>query len=193
MPRAAPEAELEAWLAAMPLAADLPFEVAPSGLYDIRELYAGFDPGRLESLGEVFDTKVYRWTREGGGETPRTLAPGETIAARLHDTAMDRHVAGFLDPKRQVTVGFMGGHDVDRSHEAFAAVARIARALRRGGFMIVTGGGPGLMEAANFGAFMAPFADEALGEALALLAAAPCYGAEPSGDRTDKAAWVAAA
>jgi hypothetical protein len=42
------------------------------------------------------------------------------------------------------------------------------------------------MEAANFGAFMAPFADEALGEALALLAAAPDYG-------TDKAAWVAAA
>jgi predicted Rossmann-fold nucleotide-binding protein len=189
----APDAELDAWLAAMPRASRLPFEVGPPGLYDICELYAGFDPARPESLASVFDARVYRWTREGGSDKPRTLTPGETIAARLHDTAMDRHVAEFLDPKNQVTVGFMGGHDISRAHGAFAAVARIARELRRRDFLIVTGGGPGLMEAANFGAFMAPFADEALAAALALLAAAPAYGPDASGAPGDKAAWLAAA
>ncbi|HXV00555.1 MAG TPA: hypothetical protein VG166_08650 [Caulobacteraceae bacterium] len=189
---AAPDRALDNWLAGLPGAPGL-FSDAPTGLYDICELYAGFDPERPESLAGVFDTRVYRWTRERGSNRPRSLSPTETIAARLHDTAMDRHVAEFLNPKKQVTVGFMGGHDVRRDDPAFAAVARIARALRRCGHMIVTGGGPGLMEAANFGAFMAPFADDALDAALARLATAPDYGSDQAGGAAKKAAWLAAA
>jgi predicted Rossmann-fold nucleotide-binding protein len=61
----------------------------------------------------------------------------------------------------------MGGHDVKRSHAAYRQVATIARELRRKGFWIVTGGGPGLMEAGNLGAFLAPYPDDALDKALA--------------------------
>jgi predicted Rossmann-fold nucleotide-binding protein len=184
--------DLGAWLAAMPRAAELPFEVAPGGLYDVRDLYRGFDPRRPETLGRAFDSTIYRWTRERSGKA-RALSPAETIAARLHDTAMDRHVAGFLRPSEHKTVGIMGGHDVSRADSAFAGVARIARELARRRFKIVTGGGPGLMEAANLGAFMAPFADDRLGAALSLLAAAPSYGPDPAGDAADRAAWLAAA
>ena len=189
----AADSELRAWLAAMPQAGGLPFQVPPPGLYDICELYSGFDPGQPATLRRTFDSQVYRWTRQGDGCQPRALAPGEVIAARLHDTAMDRHVADFLVPTRQVTVGFMGGHDIGRGEGAFAAVARIARELRRREFMIVTGGGPGLMEAANFGAFMAPFSDPAFDDGLEGLAASPTYGGDLTRDPADRSAWLAAA
>ena len=189
----AADGDLRAWLAAMPQAQGLPFQVAPDGLYDVCELYSGFDPDRPETLANTFDARVYRWTRQGAGGAPRSREAGETIAARLHDTAMDRHVAEFLDPRRQVTVGFMGGHDVGRDQLAFAAVARLARHLRRLDFMVVTGGGPGLMEAANLGAFMAPFSDADFTAALDRLAAVPGYGGEPGRAPATRAAWLAEA
>ena len=41
--------------------------------------------------------------------------------------------------------------------------------------MIVTGGGPGFMEAASLGAFLAPFPDDTLDQAMAILTQAPDY------------------
>jgi hypothetical protein len=183
--------DLAAWLAAMPGRAALPFALAPGDLYDVCDLYRGFDPTKPESLVEAFDTRIWRWTRKPASAAPRLLDAADAMAARLHDTAMDRAVAAFLDPRRWVTVGFMGGHQVSRADPAFAAVAGIARRLRGQGLMVVTGGGPGLMEAANFGAFMAPFDSDAFARGLAALAAAPAYGDHPAAaERMD---WLAAA
>jgi predicted Rossmann-fold nucleotide-binding protein len=63
----------------------------------------------------------------------------------------------------------MGGHDAKRGDPSFRQVALIARELRRAKLQIVTGGGPGLMEAANFGAFLAPYPDDKLDECLLIL------------------------
>jgi predicted Rossmann-fold nucleotide-binding protein len=79
----------------------------------------------------------------------------------------------------------MGGHDTPRNKPEFGQVAQIARALRQEGFTIVSGGGPGLMEAANFGAFMAPYADSHFDAALGTLAAHP--------DASDHVNWVKSA
>jgi predicted Rossmann-fold nucleotide-binding protein len=54
-------------------------------------------------------------------------------------------------------------------------VAELARSIARSGVLGASGGGPGSMEAANLGAFMATHHDHALDEAIELLARAPDY------------------
>jgi hypothetical protein len=91
----------------------------------------------------------------------------------LHDTAIERGITGFLQNKK--AVGFMGGHDIPRTDSSFRNVASMARTLRRLDFTIISGGGPGLMEAANFGAFLAPFDETQFEESLKILGEAPIF------------------
>ena len=51
-----------------------------------------------------------------------------------------------------MVVAVMGGHGLERYDPEFARVARISRTLTRLGFLMVSGGGPGAMEAGNRGA-----------------------------------------
>jgi len=74
----------------------------------------------------------------------------------------------------------MGGHGIDRTNDTFRNVPLMARELRRIHFMIISGGGPGLMEAANFGAFMALYDDKQFGDALQILRSAPKFDYEES-------------
>jgi len=166
------EKDLEAWLRQMPGAAP-PFPISPSHLYSPADLYEGFDPDRPESVGDGFDARIGRWL-SGGGPAPRKLSTAETIAARLHDTAIDRLVADFV-LARTPSVGMMGSHAISRADPAFLQFALIARALQRQGYLVISGGGPGLMEAANFGAFLGPCEDEVLDQALEILKRAPLY------------------
>ena len=174
--------DLEAWLRTLPGGPFL-FDPAPGRLYAPADLYLGFDPERPHTLKDSFDARIGAWLTAGDC-TPRKLTIAETIAARLHDTAVDRLVANLVRGRRP-SVAMMGSHSISRGHPAFLEFARIARALARKGYLVISGGGPGLMEAANFGAFLAPCADEVLDEALRMLAATPCHW--------DGAEWVASA
>jgi predicted Rossmann-fold nucleotide-binding protein len=180
------------WLKTLPGVASLPFRPDPSALYGVCDLYAGLKLDEPASYLNTWDTAVYRWTRTGDLKAARPFSMAETLAARLHDAAMDRLVAEYLDPKNSTAIGFMGGHAIERTEAAYPHVARIARELRRRGFKIVTGGGPGLMEAANFGAFMAPYGEDDFEGALATLRTAPKYGGVPgpAAELRQKEAWV---
>ena len=68
----------------------------------------------------------------------------------------------------------MGGHALLRRDPAYAATARLGAGLTHAGRTVLTGGGPGAMEAANLGAYLSGW-DDALPEALAQLAASPDY------------------
>jgi predicted Rossmann-fold nucleotide-binding protein len=101
----------------------------------------------------------------------------DEVVRALHDATTTAAVARFVMHRR--VVGIMGGHAVPRDDELYRRVAELGRTFTRAGYTIATGGGPGVMEAANLGAWLAPEPDGALGAALAILAAAPVEGTDP--------------
>ncbi len=162
-----------------PALPDVPFDPYRPLLYSPDQLY-GVPDGQASSARPPYDRSpdsvVYAWTRSPAG---RTLTAD--LAATLHDHSIDGaldDVTDRLEPAR--VVGVMGGHAVSRRDPAYAATARLGEGLARAGRTVLTGGGPGAMEAANLGAYLSGWAG-ALPEALALLAASPDYvdGADP--------------
>jgi predicted Rossmann-fold nucleotide-binding protein len=143
----------------------LPFDPYRAFLYSPDELYASLAKGYEATP----DALAYAWFQ-------RTRADGDIFASMLravHDDAVSDAVDELLVGAE--VVGVMGGHAMARGTEAYAGAARLGRELARAGFTVATGGGPGAMEAANLGAYAAPFDDSMLDEALPLLAAAPSF------------------
>ena len=99
------------------------------------------------------------------------------IARALHDATIDSALVTHLAGRS--VVGVMGGHADTRGSDRYVTGARLGRALSRAGYHVATGGGPGLMEAANLGAWFAPAPDADLDTALEILDAAPSYEADP--------------
>ena len=155
------------WIASYPASSALPFHLHPTHLYRVTDLYDSYDPNVAGSWNRTYDHKAFEWFIDNG--KPRKLSIAEAIAARLHDAFIENEIDAFLRASPGKVVGFMGGHDVAREVPSFRQVALMARTLRRADLQIVTGGGPGLMEAANLGAFLAPFPDEALDQSLETL------------------------
>ncbi|HEY8171299.1 MAG TPA: TIGR00730 family Rossman fold protein [Candidatus Limnocylindria bacterium] len=94
-----------------------------------------------------------------GTEDLRLLRQGEP-AVRFQDTdtwrtlrIMGEFVEGF-DALADIgpAVSIFGSARVGRRNRYYGAARRLAAALARDGFAIITGGGPGIMEAANRGA-----------------------------------------
>ena len=150
-----------------------PFSCFLPKLYDAATLYAGFDPACEESFNECYDTRVYRHY-VGKGKISSDIS--EMLARALHDHSMSDALQAMLaryDERRVVAV--MGGHAVLRTDDNCIKIARISKRLTELGFLMVSGGGPGAMEATHLGAWMAGREDEELREAVEMLLPAPCY------------------
>ncbi len=149
----------------------LPYNPYRNTLYDPEELYAGFVPGEPDTWTDSLDNRIYRRWRDSGGDTGADIL--ETLARRIHDHAITDALHELIDGRRVVAV--MGGHSLGRDSGDYATVARLGRSLARLDRLTATGGGPGAMEAAHLGAFLASRPDEALDEALAMLAVVPRF------------------
>ncbi|MFD7965970.1 LOG family protein [Streptomyces zaomyceticus] len=148
---------------------DLPFDPYRAALYSPGELFDGIADGGYEATP---DALAHAWFG-------RTRADGDVFASMLrsiHDDAVSDALDELLDGAR--VVGVMGGHAMGRGTDGYEGATRLGRSLARAGLTVATGGGPGAMEAANLGAYLAPLPDEALAEALTLLADVPSF--EPS-------------
>lgn len=143
----------------------LSFDPYRGFVYSPDELFASLDEGYEATP----DALTYAWFQ-------RTKADGDIFGSMLrsiHDDAVSDALDELLVGER--VVGVMGGHAMARGTEAYAGAARLGRELARSGLMMATGGGPGAMEAANLGAYAAPFDGAMLTDALRLLAKAPKF------------------
>ncbi|MBQ9217657.1 MAG: hypothetical protein IJ160_05740 [Muribaculaceae bacterium] len=151
----------------------VPYDVSRSSLYSPQELYAGFEPDKPETFDTCFDTKVYRHFIAHG---KRASTPVESMARTLHDhgihIAMDKF---FEQHGAQQCIGVMGGHAQLRTSPEFRQVALVSKRLTELGFVMLSGGGPGAMEATHLGAWMAGRTEAELDDALQILAVAPSF------------------
>lgn len=142
-------------------------------LYDAAALYAGYRPGQPDSARDCYDTRVYhRYLATGGNEAPLR----EQLARTLHDYSQRRAMREFLShyDERRV-VGIMGGHGLLRSDAMYRSVVEVSKRLTEQGFLMVSGGGPGAMEATHLGAWMAGRSEAELEQALQMLLRAPSF------------------
>lgn len=147
----------------------IPFDPYRPHLYTPGELFAGWEPDVAGSFeAAALDSRIYRWSATHPKGTPIPVL--DALAQRLHDHAIDDALGAHLADRPDV-VAVMGGHSILRTAPGYAVVAELGRSMTREGWHVATGGGPGSMEAANLGAWLAPHADEALGEAIEMLAA----------------------
>lgn len=141
----------------------------PDRLYLPSALYDSWDPDDDLSLGRSLDYRTYLATLAQGQPIARSRGIGNGRA--LHDAAITYSLAQRVAGAR--SVGILGGHGEPRGSLAYESVARIAWALAKKDYTILTGGGPGSMEAAHLGARYAPFGEATLTAALARLTADP--------------------
>lgn len=161
---------------------DLSFDPYRAGLYDADELYASG-----AEAGTSVDAAIYAWSKSSG--PPRSVA--HSLAASLHDHAIsDALDEALADADPNDLVGVMGGHALLRGDAGYRRAVSLGSTLTRAGKTVLTGGGPGAMEATNLGAYLSPWPD-AEDEAVAMLAETPTY--RPTGEKPGTVeGWVAA-
>ena len=152
---------------------NVPFDIYPTSLYTTGTLYEGYVRNKPETYEQCFDQQVYdHYIRKG----KRCNESGELMARALHDQAITIAMYDFLSRyDEKCVVGIMGGHGLLRTSEEYKQVVFLSKILTELGSLMVSGGGPGAMEAANLGAWMAGFTVEETLDAIEMVSAAPSF------------------
>jgi predicted Rossmann-fold nucleotide-binding protein len=151
----------------------MPYKVFPNKLYNARTLYLHYKPGEHETFYTCYDTICYERYMALGKETSDIK---ETLCRVLHDhsigNALDQFITRY-DPKDVVAV--MGGHAVKRTDPSYKQIVQISKRLTEIGKLMVSGGGPGAMEAVHLGAWLAGRDAAAVEDALQIMSICPTF------------------
>jgi predicted Rossmann-fold nucleotide-binding protein len=153
-----------------------PYAVRPDRLYTRDELMQGWFPGADHSA--TLDGRIYDYVKAHGGRAPDM---DEGLAQRTHDHFIDVALAGFLMETRRPVAGIMGGSSTLAADPNYRRVVHLAAALTQRGYLVVGGGGLGIMEAANLGAYLAETTGAERDQAVDELAAARPWTQDPAG------------
>ncbi|MFA6305393.1 MAG: hypothetical protein WC651_01525 [Candidatus Gracilibacteria bacterium] len=161
----------------------LPYDPYRKNLYTWNELMDGYDTKDDHSL----DLKIYDHflSFKNSGDI------NEALAERIHDHAVDDALYDIVEfdengMTKKKCVGVMGGHSVLRTDPSYEKVAMVSKILTEKGYLILSGGGPGIMEAANLGAYLAGKTEVQLKEAIEILKLAPSFKDEKFVDQSKK-------
>ena len=152
---------------------DFPYRPFRSTLYAPSELYDRFDPSDPCSYCECTDAKIYEYWKNTGRETVLSIV--DAMYRGIHDRSINDALYEFLETTGKPVLAIMGGHSLERTSPLYHDIANMSRELSRRGYLMVSGGGPGAMEATHLGAMLAPADDRALDIAIINLTAAPSY------------------
>ena len=141
------------------------------------ELFDGWSADDDQSYARTPDARVSLAAHRGGLRDPATDDDARSRA--LHDVSMSRALGRQLGGTLPVAV--MGGHKMRRGEDDYRVVAETARLLCEQRFLVVTGGGPGAMEAAHVGARFAGSGPGEMDAGLAALSSDEAARASPLG------------
>ena len=156
--------------------AERPYDVRPERLYTRDDLMAGWHPGADHSM--TLDGRIYAYVKAHGGRAPDVA---EGLAQCTHDHFIDVALANFLMRAARPVVGIMGGSSTLAADPNYRRVVRLTAALTERGYLVVGGGGLGIMEAANLGAYLADRSEADRDDAVDALAAATAWTTDPAG------------
>ncbi len=155
---------------------NVPFEAFPSQLYDKDTLYNNYDYNNPDSYSKTLDKIVYDRYYSFGAISDNL---GEMLARTLHDYSIRTSKYEFLDNYDQKkVVAIMGGHKLERNSNFYKQIAYLSKTLTEKGYLMVSGGGPGAMEATHLGAWFADKPNSHLDNAISILSVAPVYNHE---------------
>ncbi|NNE30590.1 MAG: hypothetical protein HKN16_13200 [Saprospiraceae bacterium] len=151
----------------------MPFTTHPNRLYHRGDLYQGFDARNPKSYKESPDHKIYQHFTKFGKE-PANLRV--SLARRLHDHGISDALHEFLhDVPEKKIVGIMGGHSMLRTDPMYRQITHLSSHLSEKGYMMVSGGGPGAMEATHLGVWLTGQPRDVWDKSFKILAKAPSY------------------
>lgn len=151
---------------------NLPYNPFRTKLYTWQELIKNIE----EEVSKTIDYQIYSHFIKNKYNPPIH----EALAQRIHDNSIDealRKLLGYdsIGMTQKKAVGFMGGHSVARNDISYKKTAFTAKLLSEKGYYIVSGGGPGIMEAANLGAYFSGKSDDELLTAIDILSKSPAF------------------
>ena len=151
----------------------VPYDVTRTELYSASDIYEGYDPEKPETFENCYDTRVYRHFMSMGKLTTDLK---ESVARMLHDHKMYLSIVNYFREHNYMQfVGVMGGHALLRTDTMYREVVYLCKKMTEIGFNMLSGGGPGAMEATHLGALMAGRQEKDVEDVLKMLSVAPSF------------------